>query len=1350
MDYTIGLDIGTNSVGFAVLDKDCKLVKKRNKNLLGVRLFDEGQTAAETRVYRSTRRRLERRKNRIKLLRDLVKDETLKNDPEFFDRLENSFFREEDKENVKSKNILFNDKNFKDKDFFKKYSTIYHLRKELIEKHDKKDIRKVYLALHHIIKYRGHFLLDGELNPKNNYISDVNNLMLEVFKYYNISDEDTLEYEDLAKVIIDEISKNNSKSSKVDTIKANIKKQKFGKDIEETLVAIVTLIFGKTADFKKVYYELPEPKKIVLSSEKNLVEIENEIGDSFYIFELIKNTYSSITLSEILDGETSISSAMVNKFDKHTADFKLVKDIYKKYDNSEYRKLYKKIFKSKDDVSYSAYINHKDCKKVCTYEDFTNALKKDLNEFLKLDNCTHVDEINRIIVDIENGTFMPKQRTTDNINIPHQLHYNELKKILENQGQYYDCLKENQDKILQIFKFKLPYYVGPLTGNPNALKTFNWAERKILKEKIYPWNFEEIIDIDKSAEKFIHRMRNKCTYFVDEDTLPANSLYIAEFNMYNELNKIRVNGKIIDKEFKQLVVEKLFKTKKKVTKNALEKLYLETYHKEVNESKGYQKEDSFASSLVAYRDFDDILGGVNNENINMIEDIVFWLTIFNEKDIIERKINDKYKNLISSEQLKRILKLNYSGWARVSKKLVYGITSKKNEKAVTILDVLRSTDMNFMQIINTTEFEFKEIIEKSHITNKEDITQEDINELQGSPALKKSVWQSVLIVKEIEKIMGDPPKNVFIELARDDDNRNEKVRTKSRFKMLQECFVKLSEISDEYNTSIKERLSFAEKDKNNTYDMSKEMIYLYFLQNGKCLYTGKPLNIDELSTTCHVDHIIPRKLIKDDSIENKALVLSKENARKSDDTTLSEEIINRQRGYWRILKNAGLMSGKKYYNLTRSNFTPEDIEGFIARQLVETRQITIHVKNLLENYYNTRKTATKVKSVKAGIGSELRLATELYKVRELNCYHHAHDAYLTAVIGKFVDVKFGKLDDLSLRLKYKNVLQSKGNYIVNRFLQDEPQINSDGEIIWENGSEIVAYMKKVFNYRDVLVSKKVEEQSGAFYKQGTVKKGEAGIGVNKKTQDKIDKYGGYTGIAKSMFMLVGFKDKKKSVINIIDIPIYKMELMKTNQLSEMDFLQEYFIENKPKVDFSTVKVLSRFGKYQEIILDNVKYQVASSSELHSMNDLLLNDEYKKVLYGLENKSAIDRHNENKGVTIYSQVSFEQLKGLCLTIIEKGKKMYPYFEGQFSKLDEVDFESLENNKETKEELEKLILDLLVGLQRGPSRKDIVFKKAKLSGFGRINKSFGNVVGDVTLVTKSVTGFYEKKDVVNYEF
>ena len=133
----LGLDIGTNSVGWALTNENYELIHLRGKSAWGVHMFDEADTAKKRRNYRSTRRRKARTKQRIKLLQDLFAEEMAKVDPLFFIRLNNSTFWSEDKDEalLGKKDSLFSDKNFTDKDFYKdeKTKTIYHLQKLLID-----------------------------------------------------------------------------------------------------------------------------------------------------------------------------------------------------------------------------------------------------------------------------------------------------------------------------------------------------------------------------------------------------------------------------------------------------------------------------------------------------------------------------------------------------------------------------------------------------------------------------------------------------------------------------------------------------------------------------------------------------------------------------------------------------------------------------------------------------------------------------------------------------------------------------------------------------------------------------------------------------------------------------------------------------------------------------------------------------------------------------------------------------------------------------------------------------------------------------------------------------------------
>lgn len=59
-DYYLGLDMGTNSVGWAVTDTEYRLLRKKGKDMWGIREFDEAQPAAERRTHRIDRRRRQR------------------------------------------------------------------------------------------------------------------------------------------------------------------------------------------------------------------------------------------------------------------------------------------------------------------------------------------------------------------------------------------------------------------------------------------------------------------------------------------------------------------------------------------------------------------------------------------------------------------------------------------------------------------------------------------------------------------------------------------------------------------------------------------------------------------------------------------------------------------------------------------------------------------------------------------------------------------------------------------------------------------------------------------------------------------------------------------------------------------------------------------------------------------------------------------------------------------------------------------------------------------------------------------------------------------------------------------
>ena len=175
-DYFIGLDIGSDSVGWAATDDEFNILRLKGKDAWGARIFDDASDAKERRMRRANKRRINRRKYRIFLLNKLFSSLINPIDDTFFLRLSESTYLLEDR-SIKNP-YLFLDKG-KEKEYYKKFPTIWHLRKALIgnDQYALSDIRFVYLAIHHIIKYRGNFLKEGTI--------DVNSFDESIFEELN-------------------------------------------------------------------------------------------------------------------------------------------------------------------------------------------------------------------------------------------------------------------------------------------------------------------------------------------------------------------------------------------------------------------------------------------------------------------------------------------------------------------------------------------------------------------------------------------------------------------------------------------------------------------------------------------------------------------------------------------------------------------------------------------------------------------------------------------------------------------------------------------------------------------------------------------------------------------------------------------------------------------------------------------------------------------------------------------------------------------------------------------------------------------------------------------------------------
>lgn len=668
------------------------------------------------------------------------------------------------------------------------------------------------------------------------------------------------------------------------------------------------------------------------------------------------------------------------------------------------------------------------------------------------------------------------------------------------------------------------------------------------------------------------------------------------------------------------------------------------------------------------------------------------------------------------KEINNITKLNFKGWGRFSKKLLIGLKCKNvNGEYCNIMYFLENTNMNFMQVLTERKFGFNKMIEKSNSMLNNDKSnnaiQDMVSKLSTSPANKKAILQAIQIVKEIVHIRGSQPENIFVEFARSNE---EKVRTQSRKKALEKMYKDLN-IEEGLKKQLKSDLSKNEK------VLDKRRFYLYFLQAGKCLYTGTSLNINQLENY-QIDHILPRTL-GDDSLDNVALVIGKENQYKSNELTLDSNIIQKQKEWWKKLHKAKMMSSKKLYNLSRLNFSEKDVSGFMNKQLVETRQIIKNTSDILNSIFDK----TKVVAIKAGLVSELRKKYNLCKIRELNDLHHAHDAFLSAVIGIYILKKYPSMrndfivernaakhffdNDLREILKTK----SEVGFLVSQINSNLQTDKKTGEVIWD-GSCMIPYIEKVFSYRDVFITKKAESNTGELFNATVISAVDASKAKKpiqiKKGRD-VKKYGGYTNVNNAFACVIQYEHKKGLKYEIIDIPIYVAQRGDNGVL-------KYIKEQKHE----SVLVLRKLLPNQLLKVNDSLFYFKSSSERNNAVQLLLNIKYQRILFNLLNDK---------------KVSSDEICHLYLTIVNKMKDYYFEFKKKADSLLTLYDVFITLDKENQK---KVILDILKATKAGAGRVDnLIVGENKLGALGRIQTSYN--IKDVEIIDQSVTGMFEKK-------
>ena len=387
------------------------------------------------------------------------------------------------------------------------------------------------------------------------------------------------------------------------------------------------------------------------------------------------------------------------------------------------------------------------------------------------------------------------------------------------------------------------------------------------------------------------------------------------------------------------------------------------------------------------------------------------------------------------------------------------------ESDKNIITMLWETNENIMQLLSS-KYRYSENIEHMNrqyyaLPENHKSMSERLKDMYVPTAVRRAVTRTFDIVKELKKIQGRDPDKIFIEMARGTGETPKGKRTNSRKDQILEHWHGLDnkDINDLKKSGIWEHLDTIDDAK-----LRSDKYFLYFMQLGRCMYTEKPIPFEEVENEhkWNIDHIWPQAKIKDDSLDNKVLVSSNENGKKSDSYPISDDIRHSMAGLWHSLYKKGLISEKKYQRLTRSTpFTDDELSGFIARQLVETRQSTKAVATLLKEQFPN----TEIVYVKAGLVSDFRQEMGMLKCREVNDLHHAKDAYLNIVLGNVYNTRFTK-DPL-------NFVKNNEKYSIKIFQKNSDgkktgvmtrKVERGGEVAWDPETSFAIVRKMMSKY----------------------------------------------------------------------------------------------------------------------------------------------------------------------------------------------------------------------------------------------------------------------------------------------
>lgn len=367
------------------------------------------------------------------------------------------------------------------------------------------------------------------------------------------------------------------------------------------------------------------------------------------------------------------------------------------------------------------------------------------------------------------------------------------------------------------------------------------------------------------------------------------------------------------------------------------------------------------------------------------------LTLNTERDAIEERLRADELNLNLSEKMIQFLvgfrKENadlFTKWHSFSLKLMNELIPEMYEQPKEQMTLL--TEHNLLKV-KQQDFKGKNYIPADMVSDK-----------IFNPVVAKSVRISFRIFNELLKKYKHFDQ-IVLELPRDKNSDEEKKRIISSQDKNEKEWKEIEKILEERKILIPHRI----------YTNSKNLklkLRLWKEQEGKCLYSGKMIDLEELIYEGHlfeIDHIIPFSVLPDDSRTNKVLVYATENQKKKNRTpydylmhTNEHQSFEEYKANVLYLYKNNKISKKKMENLLfMENLNKAEVmKEFINRNINDTGYAARVVLNTIQGFMKAREEDTKVKVIRGSFTHQMRVNLGLPKDRDESNAHHAVDAML--------------------------------------------------------------------------------------------------------------------------------------------------------------------------------------------------------------------------------------------------------------------------------------------------------------------------------------------------------------------